>query len=81
LLASFAKAAGAGEMLNIHDLKAAYKYCDAVTSLHATYRSSSSYTLECAFTLAMPRLMALQPNCFARPGCVPLRRVNQAEPC
>ena len=53
LLASFAKAAGAGEMLNIHDLKAAYKYCDAVTSLHATYRSSSSYTLECAFTLAM----------------------------
>ena len=25
LLASFAKAAGAGEMLNIHDLKAAYE--------------------------------------------------------
>jgi hypothetical protein len=43
LLARFAKAAGAGEMLNIHDLKAAYeKAIGHATS--ATARSITSCT-------------------------------------
>ena len=46
LLARFAKAAGAGEMLNIHDLKAAYEQAIG----HATSDSTVYFITSCTGT-------------------------------
>jgi hypothetical protein len=43
LLARFAKAAGAGEMLNIHDLKAAYEKAAVTAFLASVHEGAVHY--------------------------------------
>jgi hypothetical protein len=54
LLARFAKAAGAGEMLNIHDLKAAYeKAIGHETSNSTIYGSSRKKVAKTSWMMAI----------------------------